>query len=298
LYGTGERPEELAHDARNMVAALELYCDLLEEQGVLAAGFAHYAGELRLVAAASRRLVEKLAAFDAQPLTATLGERGFWTAGASRQGRLSGGLPPVEEAPPEPIANLAGELEAKRNLLAALAGPGVEFHLHLNGGALPVALTREDLTRILVNLVKNAVEAMPDRGRVELSLDEFHAAGGSAPWLVMKVEDSGRGIPADALESIFIAGYTTRAGQEDEGRRTPRPGLRRRGLGLSITRAIIEAAGGRIFAANRAKGGARFEIELPSRTCGTDAGTGASDFSARTDLPQHLPCKGVRSNLR
>src|SRR5579862_4815624 len=61
----GETVAEVAHDARNMVTALGLYCDLLEEPGVLANPFAHYGSELRLVAAASRRLVEKLVAIDA-----------------------------------------------------------------------------------------------------------------------------------------------------------------------------------------------------------------------------------------
>ena len=46
----GESLGELAHDARNMVTALGLYCDLLEEPGVLATPHRHYAGELRLLA--------------------------------------------------------------------------------------------------------------------------------------------------------------------------------------------------------------------------------------------------------
>ena len=58
LRSRGESVSEVAHDARNMVTALGLYCDLLEEPGVLASPFTHYAHELRLVAAASRRLVE------------------------------------------------------------------------------------------------------------------------------------------------------------------------------------------------------------------------------------------------
>ena len=58
----GETLSEVAHDARNMVTALGLYCDLLEEPGVLATPFMHYGHELRLVAAASRRLVEKIVA--------------------------------------------------------------------------------------------------------------------------------------------------------------------------------------------------------------------------------------------
>jgi hypothetical protein len=65
LRSRGESLSEVAHDARNMVTALGLYCDLLEEPGVLATAFTHYAHELRLVAAASRRLVEKLVTLDA-----------------------------------------------------------------------------------------------------------------------------------------------------------------------------------------------------------------------------------------
>src|ERR1700758_2445275 len=60
LGNRGESVAEIAHDARNMITALDLYCDLLREPGVLAAPFSHYSGELRLVTAACHRLVEKL----------------------------------------------------------------------------------------------------------------------------------------------------------------------------------------------------------------------------------------------
>src|ERR1039458_5080838 len=66
LRSEGESLAEVAHDARNMVTALGLYCDLLEEPGVLSPSFQHYGGELRLVATASRRLVEKLLTLDAR----------------------------------------------------------------------------------------------------------------------------------------------------------------------------------------------------------------------------------------
>src|SRR3984957_1327817 len=64
LRGESETLTEVAHDARNMVTALGLYCEFLEEPGVLATPFVHYGQELRLVAAASRRLVEKIVALD------------------------------------------------------------------------------------------------------------------------------------------------------------------------------------------------------------------------------------------
>jgi len=46
VHGEGENLAEVAHDARNMVTALGLYCDLLEEPGVLAAPYTHYGNEL------------------------------------------------------------------------------------------------------------------------------------------------------------------------------------------------------------------------------------------------------------
>jgi hypothetical protein len=62
---TGTLPE-VTHDVRNMVTALSMYCDLLEEPGVLATPFSHYARELRLILRACLRLVEKLAALETQ----------------------------------------------------------------------------------------------------------------------------------------------------------------------------------------------------------------------------------------
>ncbi len=56
----GESMAEVVHDARNMVTALELYCELLQEPGVLASPFLHFGDELQLVAAAGRRLLDKL----------------------------------------------------------------------------------------------------------------------------------------------------------------------------------------------------------------------------------------------
>jgi signal transduction histidine kinase len=47
LHGEGDSLAAVAHDARNMVTALELYCDLLEEPGVLTPAFHHYASELK-----------------------------------------------------------------------------------------------------------------------------------------------------------------------------------------------------------------------------------------------------------
>ena len=88
----------------------------------------------------------------------------------------------------------------------------------------------------------------------------LHTVGKSDIVARVTVEDEGPGIPPANLESIFDRFYTERPG-ENFGRNS--------GLGLSIARQIIEGAGGRIYAENRASaspdvsGGARLIVELP-----------------------------------
>jgi signal transduction histidine kinase len=267
LRGEGESLADVAHDTRNMVTSLWLYCDLLEEPGVLNPSFHHYASELRLVAAASRRLVEKLLAIDAnsdarmrpetelsRAISAALTRSEPLALGRARQWELT---------PGEPIKDLAAELVANRNLLSALAGPSIALDVNTEGGAEAVRMSGADLTRILVNLVKNAAEAMPDAGQIAINLHEFHADAAVPLWLMLTVEDNGPGVPFDRLEKIFDSGFTTKLNGALRNGGWP---AAHRGLGLSITRSIVEAAGGHIHAANNAGGGACFQIELPARS--------------------------------
>ena len=250
----GEEVAEIAHDACNMVAALDLYCDLLQGPGVLAAPFAHYGGELRLVAAASRRLVDKLMLIDGvkAPAAKPSDEPGD-PLPASAKGQHQ-----WKNIPAEPIKNLAQELLANRSLLASLAGPTIALTVDVQGGAVAVRMTCEDLTRVLVNLVKNAAEAMSAVGRIQITLWESRGEG-NTPWLTLNVEDNGPGLPNKVMESLF---------QPRQSSPKPDPvsaewPLRHRGLGLAITRSVVEAAGGLIHAANRDPVGACFQIELP-----------------------------------
>jgi signal transduction histidine kinase len=265
LHGGGGTLAEVAHDARNMVTALGLYCDLLEEQGVLTASFAHYGNELRLIAAASRRLVEKLVALDTRetPSTAAALRAMPDESPTEASDRPSAHSHPWDLMPAKPIDSLAEELLASRNLLTALAGPAIPLTLDIEGGVLPVQLTTEDLTRVLVNLVKNAMEAMPKGGRIQLGLHELAAESGTTPWLAMTIEDNGPGIPPEALSKVFESGYTTRSNSAEANNGWQ---ITHRGLGLNITRSIVEAAGGKIHATKRTPTGARFEIKLPVRT--------------------------------
>jgi two-component system sensor histidine kinase ChvG len=101
---------------------------------------------------------------------------------------------------------------------------------------------------------------MPAGGRIQLNLRKREASTETKPSMLLTIEDNGPGIPPEALENIFDTGYTTRTGEDKKPYDWP---ATHRGLGLSITRSIIEAASGRIYATNRSQSGARFEIELP-----------------------------------
>lgn len=265
LQSHGDTLAAVAHDARNMVTTLGLYCDLLEEPGVLGEGFVHYGSELRLVAAASRRLVEKLMALD----NAGPAQPSFWRSEAPDTDRWPARLPaPVQPAAnghhwesvaAGPVENLAEELLATRNLLAALAGPGIGVTVDAQGGAQPARITSEDLTRVLVNLVRNAVEAMPSGGRIHIALREIGPLDGGSECLRLSVEDNGPGIAPEALERVFEAGYSGHAAEENASGSGAH-----RGLGLAIVRSIVERAGGRVFAEGRSQGGARIVLELPA----------------------------------
>jgi signal transduction histidine kinase len=115
-----------------------------------------------------------------------------------------------------------------------------------------VAGSDTELTRVVRNLLSNAVRHTPDGGRVALSAGT--SADGEA-WL--RIEDECGGIPEGDIDRIFDVGY------RGADARTPddRSGA---GLGLAIARALAEAHGGRLSAENTGPG-CRFELTLPQR---------------------------------
>ena len=132
----------------------------------------------------------------------------------------------------------------------------VAHDANLRGGSLEVELGEDlptvtvdatQLTQVVLNLVVNAVDAMAAlRVRRAVSLRTRAADGG----VTIEVRDHGPGIAADVLPRLFEPFFSTK-----------REGL---GVGLPISRSILEAAGGRIRAENAADGGARFVVWLPA----------------------------------
>jgi signal transduction histidine kinase len=111
-------------------------------------------------------------------------------------------------------------------------------------GELPLLeADRDRIKQVLLNLVLNAIQAMPGGGALTLG------ARASSGALVVEVQDTGSGIAPGVLPRLFEPYVTTKA-----------KGL---GLGLAIARRIVEAHGGTIEAANRPEGGSRFGVTLP-----------------------------------
>jgi signal transduction histidine kinase len=125
---------------------------------------------------------------------------------------------------------------------------GVALDAHEANSPLPVRADPIHLQQVILNLAVNGMDAMQDcaPGGGKISI-QTTLADESA--IEVRVADSGMGIPADKLNTIFDAFYTTK-----------RDGT---GLGLSIARAIIETHGGKIWAENRPGGGAVFRFTLP-----------------------------------
>ena len=129
---------------------------------------------------------------------------------------------------------------------------------------LPPAASRVNgregpLGQVFRNIIDNARSFSPEGGEVRVTL--AHSTADPVRPMSIVFEDDGPGIPEDNLETIFQRFYTSRPKGTSFGRNS--------GLGLSISRQIIEAHGGKIWAENR-KGdtgqivGARFSILLPN----------------------------------
>lgn len=130
-----------------------------------------------------------------------------------------------------------------------------QITLELEGPAeLPVKLDQEKLVQLMVILLENAIKFTPAGGRVLLRTALMQRNTGA--WLLLEVQDTGPGIPAEDLSRIFERFY-----RPDKSRSREAGG---HGLGLAIAKDIVDALGGSIQAENRPSGGCVFRVELRS----------------------------------
>jgi len=218
LATIGKMAAHITHEIRNPLSSIGLNMELLEEE-VLKAG-------------ADKEPAQLIAAIKAE---------------VDRLSRIAEQYLSVARRPrPRLLRERADDLV---NELVAFVRPeldraGVEARIEVDDGVPEVSLDESQLRQALLNLIRNAREAMPKGGQIIIRVQR------SAPSsVVIIVDDTGAGIPEEARASIFDPFFTTKQ--------------RGTGLGLAVTREIVETHGGTIACEAREEGGTRFRITLP-----------------------------------
>jgi two-component system nitrogen regulation sensor histidine kinase NtrY len=149
-------------------------------------------------------------------------------------------IPPVSASPADPRAVIDSALS-----LYDGTRPGIQFERDYDGTPVQAMLDAEQIKRVLINLIDNAVEAMPDGGTITVATRHEAAAG------IMRIEvsDDGPGIPPEDRDRLFLPHFSTKR--------------RGTGLGLAICNRIVSDHGGTIRVEDNEPRGVRFIIEIP-----------------------------------
>jgi len=217
LATIGKMAAHITHEVRNPLSSISLNLEMLEEELVELGPDL----ESKQLVAAIRGEVERLSRTAEQYLAAV------------REPHL--------ELEREDLGALARECHAFVRI--ELERAGLNSEVEVEEGLPAVDVDEGQIRQALVNLVRNAREALDEGGTVRLLVSR------QGDHVRLRVEDDGPGIPDDVRASIFDPFYTTK-----------RHGT---GLGLAVTRSIVEAHHGRIACRARPGGGTIFDIELP-----------------------------------
>jgi len=122
----------------------------------------------------------------------------------------------------------------------------LRFERRFDPAVSEVRADPDQLKRVLINLIDNAIEATDRRGTIAIETARDHPNG----FIRIVVADDGPGIPEGEREKLFLPYYSTKG--------------RGSGLGLAIVRRIVAEHGGSVDVTDNAPRGTRFTIELPS----------------------------------
>ena len=174
------------------------------------------------------------------------------------------------------VVGLNASVRQLEPMLDRLAGPGVGLETQLDPGLGTVLVDPGALEQVLVNLVTNAREAMPQGGQVRIITANSPSEPGSAPeYVSLWVSDTGVGIDPTVLSHIFEPFFSTKRGGSGTG------------LGLSTVYGIVEQSGGKITVESTLGEGSTFGIHFP--------GHGAGEPQA--PVPARGAVKGYRERI-
>ncbi len=219
LAGIGRLVAGVVHELNNPLTAVNMYSDVLVEKLTASGHDPSDVEKLRAIKESGlriQRLARDLVAF------------------AKPTGMRS-----------EPVEISAAVDEAERLAKPLLKDTGAVVEKTI-GEVPPVEGTRASLVQVLLNLLRNAAQAVPEGGRVRVGVDR----DGDAVRVV--VEDDGPGMPPEVAARAFEPFFTTRPGV----------GI---GLGLPIVQGIVERLGGRILLESAPGRGTKVSVTLPTK---------------------------------
>jgi two-component system, cell cycle sensor histidine kinase and response regulator CckA len=236
----------VVHDFNNLLTGVMLYCDLLLSSLDARDLRRRYADEIRAAIVQASALVRQLLVF-ARP-----------------------------QASAEKDLSLNQIVRSLQDLMTRLIGENIQLDFHLDPGLGLVAVDPSQAQQILLNLVLNARDAMPNGGRITIETRNcrFQPVAGlpqegppMLPCVMLVVADNGCGMAAETRRRLFEPFFTTK----NDGRGT--------GLGLTTVRSIVTTHCGLIHVESQTGRGTRVMILLP-RAAPTDD---AINFSAESD---------------
>jgi putative nucleotidyltransferase with HDIG domain len=182
-----------------------------------------------------------------------LGEVAILNEEIDRVGQIVHGLAGLRSASPQTGAELGRVVREVVRLFqdTEFMPPSVSIQMDLQDGETLLESSVDILKQVLMNLLKNAVEALPAGGRIEIT-DNGHVNRDGRLYAELRVRDTGTGIPSDILARLFSPVPSTKGGQH-------------RGLGLSIVHSLVHKMNGTIMCRSNSKG-TSFDLLLPVRT--------------------------------
>ena len=230
MEAVGRLAGGVAHDFNNQLTAILGYTDLLARRGGPQAPARHDLEQIRKAATQAATLTRQLLAFSRKQVL---------------QAR---------------VLNPNAVVHDMRNILSRLLGEDIQLETALAPDAGNVRTDPGQLQQVIMNLVVNARDAMPEGGKLTLetgnvTLDETyaqtHVEVKPGPYVMLAVSDTGCGMTEDVQQHLFEPFFTTK----DHGKGT--------GLGLATVHGIIRQSGGSIGVYSEPGRGTTFRVYLP-----------------------------------
>ncbi len=237
MQAIGQLAGGVAHDFNNLLTAISGHCDLLLMRHDEADQDYADLSQIRQNANRAATLVGQLLSF-------------------SRKQTLR----------PE-IIDLSETLDDLTHLLNRLVGETVDLVLNQDADILPIRADKRHLEQVLMNLVVNARDAMPEGGTIRIEtrnlildtpLKRDRATVPAGEYVRIKVVDQGIGIPPERLSKVFEPFFTTKGAGKGTG------------LGLSMAYGIVKQTGGFIFVDSEVGAGTEFTLFFPVALPDTD----------------------------